>query len=64
MRQWLLDPGAICQSTTDTEVILHLVARARRGRFVDKFIDSLRQLEGSPHIIHGPLLPAENKKAT
>ena len=27
--------GAIFQSTTDTEVILHLVARARRGRFID-----------------------------
>src|ERR1700716_4310750 len=35
------------QSTTDTEVILHLVARARRGRFIDKFIEALRQLEGS-----------------
>ncbi len=30
------------QSTTDTEVILHLVARSRRNRFVDRFIDALR----------------------
>src|SRR5689334_16223327 len=43
----LVAEGAMMQSTTDTEVILHLVARARRGRFIDKFIDSLRQLEGS-----------------
>ena len=35
------------QSTTDTEVILHLVARARRNRFVDRFIEALRQLEGA-----------------
>jgi len=35
------------QSTTDTEVILHLVARARRNRFVDRFIEGLRQLEGA-----------------
>ena len=30
------------QSTTDTEVILHLVARAKRNRFVDRFIEGLR----------------------
>ena len=35
------------QSTTDTEVILHLIARSRRNRFVDRFIDALRQLEGA-----------------
>jgi amidophosphoribosyltransferase len=39
------------QSTTDTEVILHLVARARRGRFIDKFVDALRQLEGSYSLV-------------
>ena len=47
LRRTLVGEGAIMQSTTDTEVILHLVARARRGRFIDKFIDALRQLEGS-----------------
>ena len=35
------------QSTTDTEVILHLVARSHRNRFVDRFIEGLRLLEGS-----------------
>ena len=35
------------QSTTDTEVILHLVARARKNRFIDRFIEGLRQLEGA-----------------
>src|SRR5215475_5258703 len=47
LRRMLVAEGAMMQSTTDTEVILHLVARARRGRFVDKFIEALRQLEGS-----------------
>src|SRR6202030_1001692 len=47
LRRQLVGEGAIMQSTTDTEVVLHLVARARRGRFIDKFIDALRQLEGS-----------------
>jgi amidophosphoribosyltransferase len=47
LRRQLVGEGAMMQSTSDTEVILHLVARARRGRFIDKFIDGLRQLEGS-----------------
>src|SRR5712671_7108052 len=47
LRRMLVSEGAMMQSTTDTEVILHLVARARRGRFIDKFVDALRQLEGS-----------------
>src|SRR5216110_2861419 len=51
LRRELVRNGAMMQSTTDTEVILHLVARARRGRFVDKFIDSLRQLEGSYSLV-------------
>ncbi len=47
VRRELIREGAICQSTSDTEVILHLVARSRKPRFVDKFIDSLRQIEGA-----------------
>src|SRR6267154_1891816 len=43
VRRELVRDGAMMQSTTDTEVILHLVARARRGRFIDKFIEALRQ---------------------
>ena len=39
--------GAICQSTSDTEVILHLVARSRAKRFIDRFTDALLQLEGA-----------------
>jgi amidophosphoribosyltransferase len=35
------------QSTSDTEVILHLVAKARKNRFIDRFVEGLRQLEGA-----------------
>jgi amidophosphoribosyltransferase len=35
------------QSTTDTEVILHLVARSKRNHFIDRFIEALRALEGA-----------------
>jgi len=47
LRRQLVHDGAMMQSTTDTEVILHLVARANRNRFVDRFIEGLRQLEGA-----------------
>jgi amidophosphoribosyltransferase len=47
LRRQLVRDGAILQSTTDTEVILHLVARSSKPRFVDRFIDGLRSLEGA-----------------
>ena len=47
LRRQLVHEGAIMQSTSDTEVILHLVARARKNRFIDRFIEGLRQLEGA-----------------
>ena len=47
LRRQLVREGAMMQSTTDTEVILHLVARARGNRFTNRFIEGLRQLEGS-----------------
>ena len=47
LRRHLVREGALMQSTTDTEVILHLVAKAKRNRFIDRFIEGLRQLEGA-----------------
>ncbi len=47
LRQQLVRDGAICQSTTDTEVILHMVAKSRRPRFLDRFLDAVRQIEGA-----------------
>jgi amidophosphoribosyltransferase len=47
LRRDLIRKGAICQSTSDTEVVLHLVARSLRSRFIDRFIDALMQLEGA-----------------
>src|ERR1700682_3101283 len=47
LRRELIRGGAICQSTSDTEVILHLVARSRYSRIVERFIESLRQIEGA-----------------
>ncbi len=47
LRSELISKGAICQSTTDTEAIIHLVARSSKGLFVEKFIEALLQLEGA-----------------
>src|SRR5512145_1682605 len=37
LRRQLVRDGAMMQSTSDTEVILHLVAKARKNRFIDRF---------------------------
>ena len=46
LRHQLVADGAIFQSTSDSEVILHLVARSRKARMIDRFIDALAQIEG------------------
>ena len=46
LRDQLVSEGAIFQSTSDSEVILHLIARSRKGKLVDRFIDALSQVEG------------------
>jgi amidophosphoribosyltransferase len=51
LRRELVAEGAIMQSTTDTEAILHLVARSRRPRFIDRFVDALRALQGSYSLV-------------
>src|SRR6202000_1281836 len=45
LRRELVRAGAIMQSTTDTEVILHLVAHSRRTQFIDRFIEALPAIE-------------------
>ncbi len=47
LRQELIAEGAICQSTSDTEVVLMLTARSRARRIVDRFIDALKRIEGA-----------------
>ena len=51
LRRDLISDGAICHSTSDTEVILHLVARSRKPRIVERFIDALRALEGAYSLV-------------
>jgi len=43
--------GSIFQSTSDTEVILHLIATSGRGRLVERVIDALTQIEGAYSLV-------------
>ncbi|MGE0053300.1 MAG: amidophosphoribosyltransferase [Hyphomicrobium sp.] len=47
LRSELISSGAICQSTSDTEVILHLLSRSKKRRVVERLVDAIRQVEGS-----------------
>jgi amidophosphoribosyltransferase len=50
LRRELVKRGCLFQSTTDTEVIVHLMAMAA-GDVVDRFIDALRQVEGAYSLV-------------
>ena len=51
LRESLVNEGAIFQSTSDTETILQLVARSKRGRMVDKLVDALFQIQGAYSLV-------------
>ena len=51
LRDELVAQGAIFQSTSDTETIVHLAARSPMLRIVDKLIDALRQVEGAYSLV-------------
>jgi len=51
LRAKLVAEGAIFQSTSDTEVIIHLAARSRRGAVVEKLVDALKQVEGAYSLV-------------
>ena len=51
LRRSLIADGAICQSTSDTEAVLHLVARSRQRHLVDRFIDAIKALEGAYSLV-------------
>jgi len=51
LRRELNRRGSIFQSTTDTEVIIHLVATSGFRTLLDKFIDALKQVEGAYSLV-------------
>lgn len=51
LRSELVQKGAIFQSTSDTEVIIHLVATSRYPTLRDRLVDALRLVEGAYALI-------------
>lgn len=51
LRKHLEASGSIFQTTSDTECILHLVARSRASSLRDAILEALRQVEGSYSLV-------------
>ncbi len=51
LRTDLVNRGHLFQSTTDTEVIIQLIATSRRGTVVERLVDALLQLEGAYSLV-------------
>ena len=47
IREELEKEGAIFQSTSDSEVIVHLIAHSKTGDFYERVIEALRQVSGA-----------------
>jgi amidophosphoribosyltransferase len=47
LRRQLVEEGCLFQSTSDTEVIIHLIARSRQPSVVERLVDALSQVEGA-----------------
>lgn len=47
LRKALEDRGSIFQTTTDSEVILHLIAKSEKQEITDKIVDAVEKLEGA-----------------
>lgn len=51
VRRQLVKRGCLFQSTTDTEVIIHLIAISLYSTVEDRLIDALRQIEGAYSLV-------------
>ena len=51
LKRELISKGSIFQSTSDTEVIIHLIATSRYPTMLDRFVDALRLVEGAYSLI-------------
>lgn len=47
LREELVNEGAIFQTTSDTEVILHLIARSKLDNQIDQIVEALNRIQGA-----------------
>ena len=57
IRKKLVKEGAIFYSTSDTEVIIQLIAKSKRSKTIDKVIDAIFQIQGGYALV----MLAQNK---
>jgi amidophosphoribosyltransferase len=51
LRDRLIAEGAIFQSTSDTETIIHLMARSSKTTVEDRLVDALKQVQGAYSLV-------------
>jgi amidophosphoribosyltransferase len=51
LRSQLVRRGSLFQSTSDTEVIIHLIATSLRHSVLERLVDALRQVEGAYSLV-------------
>jgi amidophosphoribosyltransferase len=51
LRESFRDRGTLFQTTSDSELILHLTAQSNRQRHIDQIIDALMQVEGAYSLV-------------
>jgi len=51
LRKQLIDIGCLFQSTSDTEVIIHLIALSKQTSVEDRLIDALSRVEGAYSLV-------------
>ncbi|WGF89688.1 amidophosphoribosyltransferase [Marinivivus vitaminiproducens] len=51
VRRRLVEQGSLFQSTSDTEVIVHLIARSIRQSVEQRFVDALHQVQGAYSLV-------------
>ncbi|MFA7420345.1 MAG: amidophosphoribosyltransferase [Melioribacteraceae bacterium] len=51
LRHDLVDAGAIFQTTSDTEVILHLIARSRKSDQIDQIKEAISKVKGAYSLV-------------
>ncbi len=47
LRRWMEEMGSIFQTTSDSEIVLHLIARSRKASTIDMVKEALLQLRGA-----------------
>ena len=51
LRERLEQKGSLFQTTTDTEVVCHLIARSRKKSMPEKIVEALQQLQGAYSLV-------------